>query len=127
MTLTTNAEIRTRDDLISILPLHLADRVTTELLRDSWCAAALRILVTIKDPRWHDAVKAVRIDWDALAALADSGSMSRSAASRLGAVLALGWRRATHVDLFDLCVGLDADNFPAFMDALRIAREGLAP
>lgn len=120
-------------DLAGLLPAALRERVEPDML-GAQSAAVLRVLATIRDERWaqfahptraQDGEVWVAIDWDGLLAWA-RGESSSSVFLRVEAAASMaGWPGA-HVDLL-LCVrALDEGNFTALLDALRIAREGLA-
>jgi hypothetical protein len=121
--LVLDSDIGSDRDLLALLPSEVAARIEPVMLRDPWCAAALRILATVKDPGWRAAIHPVRIDWGALEAFAVGASQS----ARIRALAACAFGRATELDLTDLAVRLDEDNFAALLDAFRIAREGLKP
>lgn len=120
---TGNSEsIITRADLAAILPSAVAGRAEFEHFGDRTAASALRVLAELPDSDWHDAVHEGHIDFAALVLQRgwDLGRalMIRVAASFYGSPFA-------GADVRDLA-DLTPERFAAVMDALRIAREGLA-
>jgi len=112
-------------DLAALLPASVRERIELELLRESPSAAALRVLATIRDERWPEFVYAARIDWAAMLQWARGNTASNSVAVRVELAASLaGWMHA-RPELCKAAYALDGDNFRAFLDALRIAREGL--
>lgn len=119
-------------DLTGLLPAGLREQVTPDML-GAQSAAVLRVLATIRDEHWaqfahptraEDGEAWVAIDWDGLLAWARSGSSSVFLRAEAAASMA-GWPGA-HVDLLMCAQALDEGSFTALLDALRIAREGLA-
>lgn len=121
-------------DLSRLLPESVRTRIEPELLRETPSAAALRVLATIRDERWTEFVYAARIDWTAMLAwvrepyqpLGDTGASS-SVCVRVELAGSLAGAVAARPNLFNAAYVLDADNFAALLDGLRIAREGLEP
>lgn len=119
--------IETCADLAGLLPEDVRGRIEPELLTESPTAASLRVLATIRDPRWRDFVGAARIDWDGLLAWArGSEAPSRSVVVRVEFAASLAGYFRADVQLRAMASALDSENFYAVIDALRIAREGLA-
>lgn len=120
-------------DLSRLLPESVRTRIEPELLRETPSAAALRVLATIRDERWTEFVYAVRIDWTAMLAWARSpadslwrgSGPSNSVAVRVELAASLAGAVDARADLLKAAYALDGPNFRAFLDALRIAREGL--
>ena len=111
-------------DLAALLPASVRDRIEPELLTEYPSAAALRVLATIRDERWTQFVYAARIDWAAMLAFG-RGDASHSVAVRIELAASLAGALGAAPDLLKAAYSLDQNNFAAFVDALRIAREGL--
>lgn len=130
--LVVDSGIRTRRDLVGILPAEVTIRITIDdsgLLGEMQSAAALRILATIKDPSWQRFVEPHRIDWDGM--LNDWSRRelreSSSVHIRVEAAASLaGWSGA-RPDLLYVCRALDRENLLAVVDAMRIVAEGGLP
>jgi hypothetical protein len=133
--MTIDSGVDTVRDLSRLLPESVRDRIEPELLRETPSAAALRVLATIRDERWTEFVYVVRIDWTAMLAWARSpadslwrgGGPSNSVAVRIELAASLAGAADARPDLLKATYALDGPNFRAFLDALRIAREGLEP
>jgi hypothetical protein len=124
---TLSRTIRTRADLVEILPQIAAFRAQRgELLGDRHAAAALRVLAELPEGAWCLAVKRSRIDVDELALWTDGAA--DASIQVLGAVaLALYGSRHPHPSLHSIIQSLSDAQFLAVVDGLRIAREGLKP
>lgn len=123
--LVVDSGIRTKRDLLGILPPEVAERIDPYELGDKGFAAALRVLATVKDERWRAEVFSCGIRFTALAETfgPDGGSVG----VRVAAAASLYGAQSFHqVDLRRCALTLDDENFLAFVDGLRIAREGLA-
>lgn len=120
-------EIRNRRALAALLPADVAERIAAgrgEVLRES--AAALRVLLTIKNPAWREFVEPHRIDWDGMLntwARKQLGAAD-SVLLRVEAAASLDRWSGAHPDLLYLCRALDRPNFLAVADAMRIIADG---
>jgi hypothetical protein len=112
-------------DLRGLLPQDLRERIAPELLAEPPSAAALRVLATLRDQRWVAYVAGARIDWAALLEWARAYA-SPSARVRVELAGSLAGSSLASPSLLAGATALDAGNFEALLDALRIAREGLA-
>lgn len=127
--LVVDSGIRTRRDLTALLPAELAKRIddgAKGLLDEMQSAAALRILVTIKDPGWQRFVGPVRIDWDGMLNSWSRHVLRESSSVRIrveAAASLAGWAGASP-DLLYVCRALDRANLLAVVDAMRIVADG---
>lgn len=121
-------------DLHALLPEDVRERLTPEMLREAPTAGALRVLATIRDPRWRQHVQGeqhgpeawVRIEWDALLGWARGHlEPSGSVLVRLEIAASLAGHLDSNPQLLYAARKLDRDNLAAVADALRIASEGL--
>lgn len=112
-------------DLRGLLPQDLRERIAPELLTEPPSAAALRMLATLRDQRWVAYVTGARIDWAALLEWARAYA-SPSVRVRVELAGSLAGSSLAAPSLLAGATALDAGNFEALLDALRIAREGLA-
>jgi hypothetical protein len=120
--------IDTRADLTGLLPPAMRSRIEPELLAEAPNASALRVLATIRDPRWHAHVHPARIDWPALLewARARPDGPANSVRVRLEIAASLAGHPGAHVQLLYAARVLDRANYLAVLDALRIAVEGIS-
>lgn len=122
-----SAPVESRADLVAILPPHVAALAERELMADAGTAAALRLLALVDDPAWHEHVSSAHIgfmgmlDWS-------RRPMERPVRERVLVEVAASLYGDYHArpDLGDVVRWLPPDDFAAVLDALRIAREGLA-
>lgn len=121
-----NAKATQAPLLVALLPATVVERADVELLTERPTAAALRVLATIRDPRWQPFVAGARIDWIGMVGWArrDDG-VSASVRARVKAAAALAGFAAADVDLRECAARLDEGNWLALMDGLRILREGV--
>ena len=128
-----SAPVRTRADLAAMLPYTVVDKLFPVVLDFAFIpsramlAAGLRLLARIKSPGWHEAVTFSGIDVGLL--LSWAWSAPTSPRDRALAEAAAGFLSPDmlHVSLPTLAASLDGDDdFSAVLDAMRIAREGLA-
>jgi len=122
-----NPNVDTIADLLTLLPQSVADTVDRETLRENDFASALRMLASIKSEGWHRFVRTYRIDWDGLLAWARREFRTTdSVLVRIEIAASLAGHRDSQALLMYGARALDDDNYAALMDALRIAREGVA-
>ncbi|MGH6654427.1 MAG: hypothetical protein ACRDVE_04390 [Actinocrinis sp.] len=128
----TDSGIGSVRDLHAILPAELRERVTPDMVGAAAIAAALRLLATMLDTSWQQYVTAhddpydpwASVDWASLLTWARrASSPSVQVRAELAASLA-GFCEA-RPQLLAAAHRLDRRNFEAFLDALRIAREGV--
>jgi hypothetical protein len=117
--------VDTVTDLAALLPAEVRDRIVPEMLTEFPTAAALRVLATIRDPRWHQFVGAARIDWDGLLTWGREYG-SASVRVRVEAAASLDGWAAARVNLARTVAQLDRSNLLAVMDGIRIAAEGVS-
>lgn len=123
--------VTTVERLLGMLPADVRARIesdpASDLARFKPTAAAARVMATIRDPRiWHH-VSAANIDWKPLLADARCYVFSPSVAVRLELAAGLAGYDDARPLLCRAAVALDPISWAAFLDALRIAQEGLAP
>lgn len=137
-----DSDIRCIGDLAMILPAEIRIVADPELLFDVPTAAALRVLATISDPRWHQYITADGVDWAGMlrwsrsAPRAPKGGdrphrymhyLSNSYRVLLEIAASLAGHPGAHVVLLYAVRVLPRHQFLAVMDALRISVEGLEP
>jgi hypothetical protein len=137
--LDVGTQIRAVGELAELLPAEVRIVADPELLSDVPTAAALRVLATIHDPRWHRFVTADGIDWTSMLRWSRSAPRCRSYSDRpdgwmsnsqrvlLEIAASLAGHPGAHVVLLYAVRVLSRHHFLAVMDALRIAVEGLEP
>jgi len=112
--------------LEALLPESLQQRIDPELVTEPPSAAALRVLATLRDERWTEHVRTARIDWQAMLAWSRGDTVSRTAALRVEIAASLAGVPAARLSLLAAATALDERNFAAVLEALWIARTGLA-
>jgi hypothetical protein len=125
--LTIDSGIDTAADLLGILPEAVAQRLDASLLAEAHMAASLRVLATIHDERWHDAVGPVGIDWAPLLKWARTrpGGPCNSYRVRYEIAASLAGHPGAHVQLLYAARVMERHSYLAVLDALRIAVEGV--
>lgn len=118
-----SANVHTRAGLAAILPPVVAERAQFEHLYDRTASSALRVLAALPDVRWHHAVSPIHVDFEALLTQNWRDPQSRLLIRIAAALYGSPCASASAADLADLEV---PEYFAAVMDALQIAREGLA-
>lgn len=126
-TLAIDGAVYTRTALRAILPPAVEALVDDELLSDSWSAAALRVLATIRNEFWHRYIGKYQIDWTPLLNDARAQFGSRSVLERAELAASLAGRVDARANLMMAGRVLDRANYVAFLDAQRILLEGLEP
>lgn len=125
--------IESAADLAGILPGDVRERITPEMLTDAPACAALRVLATIRNPRWrayvhgeaHGPENWVRIDWtDLLADARWHQEPTDSVRVRLEIAASLAGHLGANPQLLYAARKLDAENLAAVLDGIRIAAEG---
>jgi hypothetical protein len=118
--------VRTRADLAAILPLGTSSLLSLHSMYDPRMVAALRLLAETKSSGWRTAINLGGIDTGLLLSWARSVSPGRD---RLLAEAALAFLDPDvfHLSLVETAQAFcEDDDFDVLVDALRIAREGLA-
>lgn len=124
----TDVTVRTFAELTAILPETVAIRVEAFLFWPPNAYAALRVLALISADEWHSAVRWNEVDpW---AILAWAKGLLDTSRDRVLAEIAVGFfleQDDVRVPVARSLAQLNEDtDFTAVLDALRIAREGLA-
>jgi hypothetical protein len=115
------------EDLAALLPAAVAKRFDWSEMAVPGTAAALRVLVTIRDEQWQDHVGGCFIDWEQMLRWVRAEySTTDSVRVRVEVAASLAGFRDSQVVLLYAARALDASNFAAVMDALRIASQGVA-
>lgn len=115
------------EDLLGILPRAVAERFDREELSFPGTAAALRVLATIRDERWQEYVESCMIRWaDLLDWVRAEYRTTDSVRVRVEIAASLAGYGDAQVVLLYAARALDALNFAAVMDGLRIASQGVA-
>ena len=127
--LTIDSGLDTAADLLAILPEAVAQRIDPSMLTAAAMASALRVLATIGDERWHEAVGPVGIDWAPLLKWARTrpGGPCNSYRVRLEIAASLAGHPGAHVQLLYASRVMERSSWLAVLDALRIAVEGVEP
>lgn len=113
------------EDLLGILPFAVAKRFDREELSFPGTAAALRVLATIRDERWQEHITDLICWADLLEWARETYRSTDSVRVRVEIAASLAGHPAAQVVLLYAARALDADNFAAVMDALRIASQGV--
>lgn len=112
--------------LAALLPASVRERIEPELLTEPPTAAALRVLATIRDPRWHEHVRGARIYWaDLIAWTRAECAVDSPVRVRVEIAASLAGYADARPDLFRSARVLDRENCAAVLDAMRIARTGV--
>lgn len=119
--------IRTQRDLAAILPIQIREKVTPYLLGQPRTRAALRLLARVDSFNWCAAVENSRIDaWQLLAALGPWRSYTARERVLVEAAAAFLEPDRFQLNLASVASRFEDDeDFLAFVDALRLTREGL--
>lgn len=86
---------------------------------------ALRLLASVQDPRWHDAVGAVRIDWARIYAFSRAPGTDSSMRLTIELAGSLYGDARARPELYLLGRRLDDAHYRAYLDALRLTGVGL--
>jgi hypothetical protein len=121
-----SAPVRTRADLAAILPSDVVTRLTPDVWHDLSFIAPLRILAAIDDPRWHDAVTPIHIDWASIYAWSRVRGELHTVRLAVEIAASMYGDSNARPDMCGLLRRLDVEHGVAVLDALRIADEGLA-
>lgn len=126
-TVVIDSGIDTVRDLAALLPPDVLARIEPELLTEPTTAAALRLLVTVHDPVWHERVDKASIDWPPLLQYARQREVRVPNMHRVLIEIAasLAGHPGAHVVLLYAIRVLPREHLLAVMDAIRIAAEGL--
>jgi len=127
--LVVDSGIRTRPDLLGILPLNVSDRVEAYGHPSLDQCAALRVLARVKKAGWHAAVGTAPVMVSAGALLAWAATYECSDQERFLVEIAAAFIDSrVHVNLAQAAAELHEDeDWLAVIDAIRIVREGLEP
>lgn len=126
-TIVIDSGIDTVRDLAALLPPDVALRIEPEILAEPTTAAALRLLVTVRNGTWHRHVDKASIDWPPLLAYARQREVRVPNMHRVLIEMAasLAGHPGAHVQLLYAVRVLPREHLLAVMDAIRIAAEGL--
>lgn len=114
-------------DLVALLPPAVADTVDRDTLLENDFASALRLLATIRNEGWHRFVRRYTIDWAGLLPWARCEFRATdSVLVRIEIAASLAGRSDSQALLLYGARVLDDANYAALLDALRIARVGVA-
>ena len=123
-----SAPVYTRRDLAAILPRSIRAEAEDYLLHQPRLAAALRLLACVESIHWQSAVTGSRVDaWALLASLGPYRSYEDRDRVLVEAAACFADPDGVHIPMTRMAERLcDDEDFTVLVDALRIAREGLA-
>lgn len=114
-------------DLVGLLPPSVANVVDHDTLTEPDFASSLRLLATIRNEGWYPFVRTYSVNWTGLLQWARGEFRTTDSVlvrCEIAASLA-GYEHSRALMLYG-ARALDGDNFSTLMDALRIARNGVA-
>lgn len=98
-----------------------------EVFHDLTFISALRLLAAVEDPRWHDAVSPIHIEWPTIYAWSRDRHTDKSTQLTVEIAASLYGHGDAHPDLSVAPRRMDDLHYFAFQDALYLAGHGLKP